>query len=237
MADRPASRASRSAFVAALTLLGLSGPAWAQPARPAVDQARVIVTMGSDGQDTVEATYAVRNAGALKGGVLEHLLVRRPGAEVGEIRLDGAASGTPELERREGISRVRVTVSGEPATYTLRYSVRRAPGTFAVPIVMPAIPVARPVPGVLIETSLPPGAQLAGERFPSVERVETREGRTVVIHRVINIPSVTIAEYGAGRRFTLSLGVTVVALAVLLAVVLGWFGHAVTRRPARAAWR
>jgi hypothetical protein len=226
----------------ALVVLGVTAVGWAQPAapppKPAVATAKVAVSMGADGNDTVEATYTVQNTAGLKGGVVEHALARRPGAEVGEIAAAGAATGPPELERREGISILRVTVSGEPATYTLRYPVRRAAGAFAVPLLVPRIPVARSAPNVTIETTLPPGSRPDGEWFPSVERVETREGRTVLVHRVINIPSVTIAEYGTGRVVTARWWIGAVALVFLGLVVVWWFAHAMPqRRPAGGAAR
>lgn len=226
----------------ALALLGFAVPSPAQqaapPPKPAVATAKIVVTMGQDGNDTVEATYAVQNTAGLKGGVVEHALLRRPGAEVGEIAATGAAAGPPSLERREGISIVRVTVSGEPATYTLRYPVRRAAGAFGVPLLTPRIPVAKSAPNVTIETVLPPGTKPDGEWFPAVERVETRDGRTVLVHRVINIPSVAIAEYGQGRVFTARLWISVIALAFLGVVLVWWFAHAMPQRhPASGAAR
>lgn len=221
--------------VAAVLVAGAT-PGWAQPAapapKPAVDRARIVVTMGQDGNDTVEATYTVVNTVGLKEGMVEHALVRRPGAELGEIQVSGAASGAPTVDRREGISTVKVAVSGEPATYTLRYGVRRAAGTFAVPILTPRIPVAKSAPNVTIETALPSGTKADGEWFPSVERFDTRDGRTVLVHRVINIPSVAIAEYNRGGFLNPSLWTTMLGFGFLTVLVVWWFRHAAQRRPA-----
>jgi hypothetical protein len=220
-----------AAALALLALLILPAPLQAQQPRAAVEQARILVTMG-DGDDTVEATYTVQNTAGLQDRVVEHVLVRRPGAEVGDVQASGATSGTPTVERREGLTRVRVPVNADPATYTLRYTVRRAPGTYAVPIVAPNIPVARSEPNVTIETTLPPGQNQEGEWFPSIDRTETRDGRTVLVHRVINVPSVTIAEYGRGSPFNLSLWITVVGFGLLAIILVWWFRHALVRQPA-----
>lgn len=218
---------------AVLVLAAWPAPSPAQPApKPAVDQAKIVIAMGQDGNDTVEVIYTVVNTASLKDGVVEHALVRRPGAELGEIQVAGAATGAATLERRAGISTVKVAVSGEPATYTLRYGVRRAAGTFAVPILAPRIPVARSAPNVTIETSLPPGTKADGEWFPSVERVDTRDGRTVLVHRVINIPSVAIAEYNRGGLLNPSQWTTVLGFGFLIVVLVWWFRHAAQRRPA-----
>jgi hypothetical protein len=209
--------------------LGTTLPGWAQqapPPKPVVAEAKILVTMGADGQDTVQATYTVLNVAGLKDATVDHALVRRPGAEVGAVEASGAATGAPATTQKGGISSVRVTVSGEPATYTLKYGVRRAAGTYAVPLLTPRIPVAKPLPNVTIETALPPGQKLDGEWFPSIDRTETRDGRTVVIHRVINIPSVTIAEYGRNVWLTPSLLITLVAVGFLLVVIVAWFRHA-----------
>jgi hypothetical protein len=224
--------------LAMLALLALPAPSRAQqsPApqpKPVIERANILVNMSEDGNDTVEATYTVQNSAGLEGGVIEHVLARRPGAELGEIQATGAATGGPDVERHEGMTRVKVVASGDPATYTLRYAVRRAPDTFAVPILAPNIPVARSEPNVTIETTLPQGKNQQGEWFPSVDRFETRDGRTILIHRVINIPSVTIAEYGQGSWFSLSLLVTVVSFAILIPILVWWFSHALT--PGRAA--
>lgn len=217
-----------------LVLLTVAGPSAGQPAapppKPGVAEAKIRVSMGQDGNDTVEASYTVLNTAGLKDRVVEHALVRRPGAEVGEIQATGAVTGEPSLERRQGISSLRVTVSGEPATYTLRYTVRRAPGVYAVPLLSPRIPVAKSLPNVTIETSLPPGTKLDGEWFPSLHAVESRDGRTVLVHRVINIPSVTIAEYGRGWLLTPSQWTTLIGLAFLAAVLIWWFSHAMRQR-------
>jgi hypothetical protein len=220
------------AGVALVVLLVPPLPGHAQQPRPAVELGQIVVNMADGGDDTVEATYTVQNTGGLEGGVLEHILARRPGAEVGDIQMSGAATGAPTVERREGMTRVKVTLSGEPATYTLRYTVRRSPGNYAVPILTPNVPVARSEPNVTIETMLPQGKNQEGEWFPSVDRIETREGRTVLVHRVINVPAVTIAEYGQGSWFNLSLLVTLVGFAVLIPILVWWFSHALARRPA-----
>lgn len=229
----------RSAFgwiavgAVALTLAAWPVPGTGQPApKPGVAEAKIAITMGQDGTDTVEATYTVVNTAGLKDGVVEHALVRRPGAEVGAIEAAGAASGAPSIEQRQGISSVRVTVSGEPATYTLRYTVRRAAGTFAVPLPTPRIPVVRSAPNVTIETAVPPGAKVDGEWFPSVERFELREGRTVLVHRVINIPSVAIAEHDRGGFLSASQWITVLGIGFMAVVLVWWFRHSAERRPA-----
>jgi hypothetical protein len=222
-----------AAGLALLALFILPAPLQAQqPPRPVVEQARILVTMADGGDDTVEATYTVQNTAGLQDRVVEHILVRRPGAEVGDVEASGATAGTPTVERREGLTRVKVPVNADPATYTLRYTVRRAPGTYAVPIVAPNVPVARSEPNVTIETTLPPGQNQEGEWFPSIDRTETRDGRTVLVHRVINVPSVTIAEYGRGSPFNLSLLITVVGFGLLAIILVGWFRHALVRQPA-----
>ena len=222
--------------VVVVALFAMPSPSSAQPSqaqpKPAVEQARIVVNMNDGGDDTVEATYTVQNTAGLQGGAVGHVLTRRPGAEVGDIQAAGAATGAPTVERREGLTQVRVPVSGDPATYTLRYTVRRAPGSFAVPIVAPTIPVARSEPNVTIETTLPAGKNQEGEWFPSVDRIETRDGRSVLVHRVINIPSVTIAEYGQRSWFNLSLLVTLVGFGILVLILVWWFSHALSPRPA-----
>jgi hypothetical protein len=229
---RGARALERIAIGAVVSLLtAWPAPGAAQPApKPAVAEARIAITMGQDGSDAVEATYTVVNTAGLKDGVVEHALVRRPGAELGPIEASGATTGSPQIDTRQGISSVRVTVSGEPATYTLRYGVRRAPGSFAVPIPTPRIPVARSASNVAIETALPPGTRADGEWFPSVERVETRDGRTVLVHRVINVPSMAIAEYDRGGFLTPSQWTTLLGVGFLLVVVIWWFLHAVRTR-------
>jgi hypothetical protein len=204
-------------------------PAVAQaPPKPAVSEAKIVISLAEGGEDTIEATFTVTNTAGLKDGVVEHLLVRRPGAQVGEVTAQGA-SGTPEMVKGEGITRYRIAVAGEPATYTLRYTVRRAAGAFAVPILAPGIPVATSERKVTIETTLPAGQQLAGEFFPSLDRTERRDDRIVLVHRVINVPAVAIAEYGRARRFSASGWVTLVGF-VLFAVVLGGWYRSVLRR-------
>ncbi|MGH7265269.1 MAG: hypothetical protein ACREMB_10510 [Candidatus Rokuibacteriota bacterium] len=226
---------------AILTLLLGAVPGYGQTAAPApkpgVREARIAVQMGQDGADTVEATYTVVNTAGLKDGVVDHALVRRPGAEVADVQASGAATGPPTVEPREGLGSVRVTVSGEPATYTLRYTVRRSPGVYAVPVLSPRIPVTRSAPDVTIETTLPPGTRLEGEWFPAIHGVETRDGRTVLVHRVINIPSVTIAEYDRGGLLTPSQWTTLLGLLFLAVVFVWWFSDALPKRRAAPGLR
>lgn len=235
MLTRPAPSRLLVGGTAVLVLLTVPGATRAQPPtaapKPVVEQARIAVSMADGGADAVEATYKVRNTAGLKDNVVEHLLMRRPGTEVADIQASGDAAGSPTLQPRAGISRVRVTVSGDPATYTLRYAVRRAPGRYAIPILTPGIPVAKSALNVTIETALPPGTKPEGEWFPSVERVETRDGRTVLIQRVINVPSVAIAEYGQGRLWSRGLVLTLLALALMAVVFVWWFREALARRP------
>lgn len=226
-------RSTSSAAACVLVLLVLAGtaPAAAQQApRPSLTAVQVLVTLTDGGEDTVEATFTVQNTAGLAGGTVEHLLIRRPGAQIGEVTVAGAAMGAPQVTPGQGITRYRVPVGGEPATYTLRYTVRRAPGTFAVPILAPSIPVARPERLVTIETRLPGGQVLAGEFFPSIDRRDTREGRQVLVHRVINVPAVVIAEYGASTRFSASGWVSLVGLLLFAAVLGGWYRHVLIRR-------
>jgi hypothetical protein len=241
-AGRPLDALGRPTLTAAaLALLLGAGPASAQPAAPApkpgVREAKILVRMAQDGADTVEATYTVVNTAGLKDGVVEHAVVPRPGAEVADVQASGAATAPPTLAPREGLGSVRVTVSGEPATYTLRYTVRRGPGVYAVPILSPRIPVTRSAPDVTIETTLPPGARLEGEWFPALQGVETRDGRTVLVHRVINIPSVTIAEYDRGGLLTPSQWTTLLGLLFLAIVLVWWFRDALPRQRAAPGLR
>ncbi len=205
--------------------------AWAQrPPRPSVVSARIVVTLGPNGEDAVEATFTVQHTAGLPGGVVEHLLVRRPGAQIGEVAVAGAATGVAEVMPGQGITRYRISVTGDPATYTLRYPVRRAPGVFAVPILAPGIAVAGSDRLVTIETLLPDGQVLAGESFPPIDRREVRDGRQVLVHRIVNVPAVVIAEHGARGRFTASGWVSLVGLLLFAAVLGGWYRHVLIRR-------
>lgn len=225
------SKVPRSLLRGAVVSLGVllvgalgAAPALAQEAPAAtVAEAVITVDMGEDGTDSVEATYTVEGADQLEDGV-EHLLVTRPGVEVGEIEASGDAESAPEITEGEGVTRVLVPVSGETTTYTLSYTVTRDEGTFGVAIIAPNLPPSSPQRNVAIETTLPEGEELAGEFFPSVSRTEEEEGRLSLIQRVINVPSVVIAEYGASAaRVSLSEIITVVALVVFLGVLFGWY--------------
>jgi hypothetical protein len=214
-----------------LMVLAATPPATAQaPARPSVTQARITVSFTDGGEDTVEATFTVQNTAALADGQVEHLLVRRPGATIGDVNTSGAASGAPQVTPGQGLTRYRVVVTGDPATYTLRYSVRRDAGAFAVPVLAPNLPVARSERLVTIESWLPPGQLLAGEYFPSIDHREEREGRQVLVHRIVNVPAVVIAEYGTSRRFSASAWVTLIGFVLFGAVLGGWYRHILKRR-------
>lgn len=201
-----------------------AAPALAQEPPPAtVADAEITVDMGVDGSDSVEATYTIEGADKLEGGV-EHLLVTRPGAAVGEISVSGDAEPNLEITEGEGVTRILVPVSAETASYTLSYTVTRDEGVFGVVILAPNLPPSSSQRNVAIQTMLPEGEQLAGEFFPSVSRTEEEGGRLSLIQRVINVPSVVIAEYGASAaRISLSEIITVVALVVFLVVLVGWY--------------
>lgn len=199
------------------------------PPKPAVSEAKIVITLAEGGDDTVLATFTLINSAGLKDGVVEHLQIRRPGAQVGEVTVEGA-SGALEVAKGEGITRYRIAVTGEPATYTLRYTVRRAAGAFAVPILAPSVPVATSERKVTVEAALPPGQQLVGEFFPSFDRMERRDDRTVLVHRVINVPAVAIAEYGRARRFSASGWVTLVGFVAFAVVLGGWYRSVLRRR-------
>ena len=145
--------------------------------------------------------------------------------EVGEISVTEGGSGQPELSEGEGISRFRVPVSGDPATYTLRYDVQTDEQTSAVPLVVPDVVVAPPGDSdIVIETLLPEGERLTGEVFPSLTGSEMRDGRQVLIHRVNNVPSRAIAGYGQEvSTFGISDFTVAAALAVFGLVLVFWY--------------
>lgn len=211
-------------FVCAAMLVFVA-PAQAQEdAAPTLVEARVVVDMSQDGNNSVEATYTVEGTDGLEDGVIEHLLVRQLGAEISEISVENGSSDEAELSEGEGISRYRVPVSGDPATYTLRYEVRTDPQTFAVPIAVPDVAVAQPADSdIQIETLLPEGERLTGEVFPSVSSMETRDGRQVLIQRVNNVPSRIVAQYGEGSVFGVSNFTSALAIVVFGVVLFFWY--------------
>ncbi len=187
-------------------------------------KARVVTEMSQDGNNSVEAMYTVEGTDGLEDGVVEHLLVRQPGAEIGEISVENGSSDEAELSEGEGISRYRVPVSGDPATYTLRYEVRTDPQTFTVPIAVPDVAVAQPADSdIEIETLLPEGERLTGEVFPSTSSMETRDGRQVLLQRVNNVPSRVIAQYGEGSVFGISNFTSALAVAAFGVVLFFWY--------------
>ena len=213
-------------LLACVVLLMFAAPAQAQEeAGPILTEARVVVEMNQDGNNNVEATYTVEGTEGLEGGPLEHLLVSQPGAEVNEISVVEGGSGEVESPEGEGVTRVQVPVSGDPATYTLRYEVRTDQQTFTVPLVVPDVVVAQPGDSdIVIETLLPEGERLTGEVFPSVTGREMRDGRQVLTHRVNNLPSRTIAQYGEEvGSFGISNLTVGAALAVFGAVLFFWY--------------
>ncbi|HEX6988677.1 MAG TPA: hypothetical protein VF282_04355 [Bacillota bacterium] len=209
-------------IVVVLMLMLVPAVAWSQEAAPAVESVDVVITMGADGRDLVEATYRVANTGGLEGGVVDHLLVARPGVSVDGIEAAGDVDGQPVREDAPGIAHVKVPVTGDPATYTLTYTVTREQGAFAVPVLVPAINVASSQRNVTIRALLPEGLRLAGEAFPAVVDTSTEGGRTALSFRTINVPAVVIAEYGDRNRFTLSDVTSVVGLIAAVALVILW---------------
>ncbi|MDP9353192.1 MAG: hypothetical protein M3P51_16860, partial [Chloroflexota bacterium] len=211
-------------FVSAAMLV-FAVPAQAQEeAAPTMVKARVVTEMSQDGNNSVEAMYTVEGTDGLEDGVVEHLLVRQPGAEIGEISVENGSSDEAELSEGEGISRYRVPVSGDPATYTLRYEVRTDPQTFTVPIAVPDVAVAQPADSdIEIETLLPEGERLTGEVFPSTSSMETRDGRQVLLQRVNNVPSRVIAQYGEGSVFGISNFTSALAVAAFGVVLFFWY--------------
>lgn len=211
-------------FVCAAMLV-FAAPAQAQEdAVPTMVEARVVADMSQDGNNSVEATYTVEGTDGLEDGVVEHLFVRQPGAEIGEISVENGNSDEAELSEGGGISRYRVPVSGDPATYTLRYEVRTDPQTYAVPVAVPDVAVAQPADSdIEIETLLPEGERLTGEVFPSVSSMETRDGRQVLLQRVNNVPSRVVAQYGEGSVFGISNFTSALAVAVFGVVLFFWY--------------
>lgn len=216
-------------------LLSLPATALAQQSKPQIESSQISIRMGADGNDTVEATYAVTHTASLKDGTLPHLLVKRPGVDVSQLQVSGAASGPIQFAFNGNLGRAAIKVVGEAATYSLHYTVRRAPGTFAIPIVVPDVPPASAGTPIAIETWLPQGQSQVGEWFPSVDRVESRDGRTVLVSNVGNIPSTVIADYSQGPLLNLSNVLTVIALAVLIVVFVWWFRHATSHAGAPVA--
>lgn len=209
----------------AVTLVFATPAHTQEEAVPTLVEARVVVDKNQDGNSSVEATYTVEGTAGLEGGVIEHLLVRHPGAEVGEISVAEGGSGQTEFSEGEGISRFQVPISGDPATYTLRYEVRTDQQTFAVPLVVPDVVVAPPEDSdIVIETLFPEGERLTGEVFPSVTGREMRDGRQVLIHRVNNVPSRAIAQYGEEvSSFGISNFTVGAALAIFGVVLFFWY--------------
>jgi hypothetical protein len=212
-------------LLACAVVLVFAAPAHAQEeTEPTLVEARVVVDLNQNGNNSVEATYTMQGTDALEGGAVEHLVVRQPGAEVGEISTGEGGSGGEEPSEGEGISRVRIPVSGDPATYTLRYQARTDPQTYAVPIPVPDVAVAQPGDSdMVIEILLPEGERLTGEVFPSVTSVETRDGRQELVQRVNNVPSRIVAQYGEGGVVTISNVTSAAALAVFGVVLFFWY--------------
>lgn len=212
-------------LLACAVVLVFAAPAHAQDeTEPTLVEAQVVVELNQDGNNSVEATYTVEGTDGLEGGAVEHLLVRQPGAEVGEISTGEGGSREVEFSEGEGISRVRIPVSGDPATYTLRYQARTDPQTYAVPIAVPDVAVAQPGDSdIVIETLLPDGERLTGEVFPSVTSMETRDGRQVLVNRVNNVPSRVVAQYGEGGGLTISDFTSAAALGVFGVVLVFWY--------------
>jgi hypothetical protein len=211
-------------FVSAAMLV-FAAPAQAQEDTvPTMVEARIVVDMSQEGNNSVEATYTVEGTDGLEGGAVEHLLVRQPGVEIGEISVVEGGSGEAELSEGEGISRYRVPVSGDPATYTLRYEVRTDPQTFAVPIAVPDVAVAQPADSdIQVEILLPEGERLTGEVFPSVSSMETQDGRQVLLQRVNSLPSRVVAQYGEGNVFGISNFTSALAVAIFGVVLFFWY--------------
>lgn len=207
-------------------MLVLAAPAHAQEeTEPTLVEARIVVDKNQDGNSSVEAAYTVEGTAGLEGGAIEHLLVRQPGAEVSEISVAEGGSGEVESSEGEGISRSRVPVSGDPATYTLRYEVRTDQQTFSVPIAVPDVVAAQPGDSdIVIETLLPEGERLTGELFPSVTTKEMRDGRQVLIQGVNNVPSRVIAQYGEEvSGFGISTLTVAAALVIFGVVLFFWY--------------
>lgn len=213
-------------LLACATMLVFASSAHTQEeAVPTLVEARVVVELNQDGNNSVEATYTVEGTDSLEGGAVEHLLVRQSGTEIGEIVVEtDDGSSEVEISEGEGISRFRVPVSGEPATYTLHYDVRTDAQTFAVPIAVPDVAVAPPAEiDIVIETLLPEGERLTGEVFPTVTSMETRDGRRVLIHRVNNVPSRVVAQYGEEVGFGISTFTSVAAVTLFGVVLFFWY--------------
>jgi hypothetical protein len=224
MQQRTGRSSIAAATLAVFLILMLPGLAFA--AQPSVSEAKIVVDYGVDGTDTVEATYTVGAVDGLKDGVLEHLWVRRPGTTVSDIEVTGDGQSSTVTEGK-GITRVAVNLTANPATYTIRYKVKRESGFFVVPVFAPAIPVDRSESNVLIESILPAGQKLAGENFPALSAREERDGRTVLVHRVINVPSVVMAEYGTSKGISMSDVTTLLTVLLFLSVLVLWFRYLV----------
>ncbi len=224
------SRQSRSVrlllalFVCAAMLVFVAPAKAQEDSAPTLIKARIVVDMGQDGDNSVEATYTVEGTDGLEDGAVEHLIVRQPEAEIGEISVENGSSGEAELSEGEGISRYRVSVSGDPATYTLRYEVRTDSQTFAVPIAVPDVAVAQPADSdIEVETLLPEGERLTGEVFPSVSGMETRGGRQVLLQRVNNVPSRVVAQSGERSVLGVSNFTSAFAIVVFGVVLFFWY--------------
>lgn len=213
------------ALLVCIAMLVSTTPAQAQEdAAPTMIEARIAVDMSQGGSNSVEATYTVEGTDGLEDGVVEHLLVRQPGAEISEISLENGSSDEVEVSEGEGIFRARVPVSGEPASYTLSYEVRTNQQTFAVPIAVPDVAVAEPADSdIQVETMLPEGERLTGEVFPSVSSREMRGGRQVLIQRVNNVPSRVVAQYSGGSVFGVSTFTSAAAIAIFGVVLFFWY--------------
>lgn len=220
------------AVVFLLVLLPAAASAQEEGPAAVVAEAEVEVTMAADGSDSVEATYTVQATGDSIGDI-EHVIVRRPGAEIENIAVSGEIEGSPAPEGGEGIERFVLSASGKEATYSVSYDVTRHKGVFAVPLVIPNLPADAAGTNVTITTRLPEGEELTGEFFPTVDDVQ--EAGSVLTTRVTNLPSVVIAEY-AGGAFSLSDWITWITVVIFAAVVIGWYaGGAKEARLAKEA--
>jgi hypothetical protein len=192
---------------------------------PVVQAARITIDHADDTTSSVEASFELGDVG--EEGI-EHLLVHRRGATVQDVSIDGEVIDVPA--QADGMSRVVGPVSGEEVSYTVTYTVSRDDGVFTVPILGPEAPRDASDRAVTVEVLLPPGTVLSGEAFPSVDRRETRDGREVVLHRVINVPSVVITEYGESGRLSLSDWITAIALLLFAAMLAIWYRQSLTGR-------
>lgn len=211
-------------FVCATMLLFVA-PAQAQEeAIPTMVEAQIVADMSRENDKSIEATYTVENTDGLEDGMVEHLLVRQPGAEIGDVSVENGGSDGVELSESEGITRFQVPVSGEPATYTLSYEVLTDPQTFTLPIAVPDVAPAQPASSdIVVETLLPEDERLTGEVFPSVSSIETRDGNRVLIQRVNNVPSRVVAQYGEGSALSISTFTSAAAVILFGVVLFFWY--------------